>query len=74
VIREDNKSKAQASYRIGNVTSIEPFMVDVAGTAQDRDSFLRNKEIETLEIGDTLFLVPIENEQKYIIVCKVVNM
>lgn len=72
-IREDNKARAPASYRFGDVTSISPLTVDVAGTSQDKDVFLINDSITSFEIGDQLFLIPIDDEQRYIIMCKVVS-
>lgn len=72
-IREDNKTQAPAYYRLGTVTSILPLKVDVAGAIQDDSSLLKNSEIAYLEIGNRLLLIPIEDEQRYVIVCKVVN-
>lgn len=71
-IRDDNKPNA--SYRLGNVVSVNPFTVDVAGTNQDISAFLKNDMLTPFNIGDRLFLVPIEDEQRYIIVCKVVSV
>jgi hypothetical protein len=71
-IREDNKSPE--SYRLGTVTSVSPLIVEVSGTSQDESDLLKNDTLTSFEIGDRLFLVPIENEQRYIIICKVVNI
>lgn len=73
-IRNDNKSKIPAYYRIGVVKSIDPLIVDVAGTDQDEDALLKNDLITDFQTGDKLFLVPIEDEQRYIITCKVVGV
>jgi hypothetical protein len=70
-IRDDNKTPA--AYRIGTVKSISPLEVDVAGTIQDHDSLLKNEMIITFEFGDRLLLIPIDDEQRYIILCKVVD-
>lgn len=72
-IREDNKARMPVNYRLGNVTSASPLTVEVAGTSQDKNVFLKNDAITSFEIGDLLFLIPIEDEQKYIILCKVVS-
>lgn len=73
-IRDDNKSQIAASYRFGTVTSIAPINVDVAGTMQDSDSLLKNDVLNDFELGDRLLLLPIEEEQIYIILCKVVDV
>lgn len=73
-IREDNKSFMPAYYRLGTVSSVSPLRIDVAGNIQDNDSLLMNASISSFDIGDQLLLIPIEDEQRYIIVCKVVNI
>ncbi len=73
-IRNDSKSQIPTSYRLGTVSSVLPLMVDVAGTVQDRDSLIRNSMLVSFEVGDRLLLFPIEDEQKYIIMCKVVDV
>lgn len=72
-IRDDNKKQSASYYRLGTVISVEPFMVDVAGTSQDEGAFLKNSMLNFFEEGDRLLLMPIEDEQRYIIICKVVN-
>lgn len=74
IIRKDNKSQIHDHYRIGNVISIDPLRVDVAGAIQDKDSLIKNSEITSFQSGESLLLIPIEDEQRYIIVCKVVNV
>lgn len=73
MVREDNKSQIPVTFRFGQVISTIPLKVDVAGTVQETDSLLKNKILSTFEVGDKLLLVPIEDEQRYIILCKVVN-
>lgn len=72
-IRDDNRAQAPAYYRLGTVTSVLPLRVDVAGAIQDDNSLLKNSDIAYFEVGNRLLLMPIEDEQRYIIVCKVVN-
>jgi len=72
-IRNDNRSQIPISYRIGEVKTVSPLVVDVAGTNQDADDLLKNDLITSFNIGDNLILIPIEDEQRYIIICKVVD-
>ena len=74
VIREDNRVKTPTSYRIGEVKSVSPLVVNVAGTDQEADDLLKNELITSPTAGDILLLLPIENEQRYIIICKVVRV
>ncbi|WP_029502489.1 hypothetical protein [Lachnoclostridium phytofermentans] len=74
IIRDDNKSQIHAHYRIGSVISADPLRVDVAGAIQDKDSLLANGQITNFQPGEELLLTPIEDEQRYIIICKVVSV
>jgi len=74
VIRDDNKRQIPAYYRLGTVLSVNPLIIDVAGNSQDKDELLKNELISNLEVGDNVLLMPIEDEQKYIILCKVVSV
>lgn len=73
-IRQDNMSQIPAAFRIGTIISEEPVILDVAGTIQDEKCLLKNSLINRFEAGDKLLLVPIEEEQRYIIICKVVSI
>jgi hypothetical protein len=74
MIREDSRTLIPVNYRLGTVISTAPIIIEVAGTSQDAKAFLKNDTIIDLETGDILFLVPIEDEQRYIIICKVVEI
>jgi len=69
-IKEENK--LPVIYRIGTVVSAEPLIVEVAGINQEADALLKNDALKSFAIGDSLLLIPIEDEQRYIIICKVV--
>lgn len=73
-IREDGKNQIPAHYRLGTVISTIPLIIDVAGTRQDKESLLCNSNIGALEASNRVLLIPIEDEQRYILMCKVVNV
>lgn len=73
-IRQVSKSQIPANFRFCTVVKADPLQLDVAGTIQDKDSVLKNSTINTFAEGDMLLLVPIEEEQRYIILCKVVSI
>lgn len=72
-IREDIKSRTPVSYRYGRVITSNPLTVEVAGTVQESSELLKNSLLTSFTANDWLLLLPIENEQRYIIVCKVVD-
>jgi hypothetical protein len=74
IIRDDNMSRIPVSFRFGRVISKDPLTLDVAGTIQDKSSLLKNSAVSYFTEGDRLLLVPIEDEQRYIILCKVVGV
>lgn len=72
-IREDNKKQSPVYHRIGDVISVAPLQVNVRGAIQEGDALLKNDAIIKFEKGDRLLLMPIDDEQRYIIICKVVD-
>ena len=73
-IKQVSKSQIPTNFRFGTVVTSDPLQLDVAGTIQDKDSVLKNSTINTFTEGDILLLIPIEEEQRYIILCKVVSI
>ena len=73
-ITQVSKSQIPAAFRFGTVASINPLRLDVAGTTQDESAILKNNLIDNFMLGDRLLLAPIEDEQRYIILCKVVSI
>lgn len=61
---------------MGRVLSVQPLRVTAEGNAQDADSLLKNAglEMDELKAGDQLALWPIEEHQRYVILCKVVSL
>lgn len=65
---------------LGRVLSPDPLRVLCGGTVQERDGLLANADLldeldadpAYLKEGDKLALLPIEERQRYIILCKVV--
>lgn len=73
VLRQDAKEQFPTNYRFGKVVSAIPLRLEVAGTIQEKKDLRKSSELPTLLVGDICFLVPMEDEQKYLILCKVVN-
>lgn len=72
-LRDDSMNRAPVPHRLGKVTSINPLKVEVSGTVQEKLNLLKDQRITSFDIGDILLLLPIEEEQRFIILCKVVG-
>lgn len=72
-IRTDNKEHYPTTYRFGRVISINPLKVEVDSLELDKEAFMKSSQITTFELNDDVLLIPIEDEQRYIILAKVVD-
>ena len=61
-------------YRIGTVTSKSPLKVDIGGAVQERDALIFTSSAPSFEQGETLLMIPIENEQRYIILARLFGL
>ncbi|WP_251447054.1 DUF2577 domain-containing protein [Vermiculatibacterium agrestimuris] len=61
---------------MGKILSKTPLRVLAGGNAQDRDSLLRSAgiDLDDLAVGDQVALWPIEDQQRYVILTKVVEL
>ena len=73
-IREEAKKQLPTFFRLGEVITAAPLTVNVAQTIQEKDSLLKSNQLTSFTAGETLLLIPIEDEQRYIIICKVVDV
>jgi len=73
-IRNDNKAQMPVIFRFGTVISTDPIKIDVAGTIQERQDLLKNSTLDPLQPGDQVLVLPIDDEQRYVILCKVVGV
>ena len=73
-IREEAKAQVPTYVRLGEVITAAPLTVNVAQTIQDGNSLLKDSTLTSFRAGETLLLIPIEDEQRYIIICKVVDV
>ena len=62
------------AFRIGEVISALPLKIDVAGTPQDRDTLQKNAKVESLSAGDQVLLACLDGDQRFIVLCKVVDV
>lgn len=73
IIKQQNNTSSSAVV-IGKVTSTNPLSISIGELFLDREDLMVNENIKCFNKGDTLAMVPTSNRQKYIILCKVVNL
>jgi len=73
-LRKDADARIPVSFRFGTVITADPLRIEVAGTVQEAEDLIKNAALSEFAVGDSLLLVPIENEQRYIILCRVVGV
>ena len=58
---------------IGKVITTNPLSISIGELFLDKEDLMVNESVKSFKEGDILAMVP-TNKQKYIILCKVVNM
>lgn len=74
ILKENAQESYPVAYRFGIVKSIDPLKVETSGTDQGSADLLRSNTVVGLNVGDSVLLLPIEDQQKFIILCKVVGI
>jgi len=59
---------------IGKVVNTNPLSISIGELFLDREDLMVNENVKEFNKSDTLAMVPTSNKQKYIILCKVVNL
>ena len=73
ILKQQNNSSSSAVV-IGKVNCTNPVSISIGELFLDREDLMVNESIKELNKGDILAMVPTTNKQKYIILCKVVNL
>lgn len=73
IIKEQNNSSSSA-VMIGKVKSINPLSISIGELFLDSEDLMVNENIKGFNRNDILAMVPTENSQKYIVLCKVVSL
>ena len=58
---------------IGRVVNTNPLSISIDELFLDREDLMVSENIKGFNRNDTLAMVPTENRQKYIVLCKVVK-
>ena len=73
IFRRDADERAGSPSTVGTVLSVSPLRISMSGITLEPAQLFKNPEISNLEKGNTVLLVPLENRQRFLMVCKVVN-
>ncbi|WP_410497021.1 DUF2577 family protein [Cellulosilyticum sp. ST5] len=73
IIKQQNNSSSSAVV-IGKVKSTNPLSISIGELFLDREDLMVNENIKNFNKGDVLAMVPTSNRQRYIVLCKVVNL
>lgn len=73
-IREDSRANYPTMHRFGRIVSTQPIQVEVDDTIYEESDLLKNDSITNFTVNDNVLLLPIEEEQRYIILLKVVEV
>lgn len=74
MVRGDTDDRLPVSFRIGTINSSSPISVDIGGALQERDALVFTTENPYFERGQKVLLLPIEEEQRYIVLTRLVGI
>ena len=73
MIKQQNNNSSSA-VEIGKVSSTNPLSISIGELFLDREDLMVNESVKSFKKGDMVAMVPTTNKQKYIILCKVVDV
>lgn len=71
-LRKDMDERMSNSFRLGTVKRTAPLVVETSGIELEHEELLVNPDV-TLAAGDSVVLLPFDSNQRFILLCKVVN-
>ena len=72
ILKQNNTSSS--AVVIGVVKTTSPLSISIGELFLDREDLMVNESITTFNKGELLAMTPTSNNQKYIVLCKVVNL
>lgn len=72
--REEARGQIPASFLFGEVKTVNPLVITVSKTDQTGSSLIKNAAIGELKAGDSVLIVPLENNQRFLVLCRVVGV
>lgn len=74
LMREQAGKQIPAFFRFGTVASANPLRINVGETVQSGNDLLKNSQVGELHSGDSVLLVSADNDQKFVVLCRVVSV
>ena len=72
LVKEQAAGQIPVTFRFGNVMSAAPLKVEVSSTVQSAQDLLKSGSLGELHAGDSVLMIPLEENQRFLILCKVV--
>lgn len=72
LVKEQAAEQIPITFRFGNVMSVTPLKVEVSSTVQSAQDLLKGDSLGELHAGDSVLMIPLEENQRFLILCKVV--
>ncbi len=72
--REEARGQIPASFLFGEVKTVNPLVITVSKTDQSGNNLIRNAAIGELKAGDSVLIIPLENNQRFLVLCRVVGV
>ena len=73
ILKQQNNNSS-STVVLGKVITTNPLSISIGELFLDREDLMANESIKSFKRNDLLAMVPTTNKQKYIILCKVVDV
>jgi hypothetical protein len=73
MMKSQAKGQIPAWIRFGKIISPSPLKVEISNTVQERKDLLLSANLGELHAGDSVLTIPINNNQQFIVLCRVVG-
>ena len=71
---KQQNNNSSSTVVIGKVINDNPLSISIGELFLDREDLMANESIKSFKEGEILAMVPTQNRQKYIVLCKVINL
>lgn len=74
MFRDDTDERLPVSFRTGTVNGSSPISIDIGGALQEGSALVFTTENPYFERGQKVLLIPMEEEQRYIVLTRLVGL
>ena len=73
MIKSQARGQIPMWIRFGKIISPDPLKIEISNTVQEKRDLLLNANLGELHAGDSVLTIPINNNQQFIVICRVVG-